>query len=356
MLALLLGTLTGIITGLIPGIHANLIAASLFSAWQTRSAVEFILALAITHTIIDAIPTCILRASTDDTIAAMPASGKEAAKTMIAGSAAGLLTAIIAIPFLLPVLPKLYSFVRPATAPLLVIVLLTLVMKEATWKDRGMAAAIVALSGFLGLVVLGKEMHQPLLPMLSGLFGIPGLMSIGKGMTVKTRNKGLWKTSIMGVGASSMLLLLPGLGPGQAARLLLPLANNYVALVGGINTIDFSTSIVMAATTGNARNGALEMATKIIEPGMHMIGTIAVSGSLAIFASLLLLRYSDRLRAPSFKRGMILVIGMLALYFDSLFGILTLVTSTSIGIIAARKGLRSHCMACLIIPTISYFV
>ena len=71
---LILGILAGTITGLIPGIHVNLISLLLFSfsSWLLRffeisALFVFIVAMAITHTFLDFIPSIFLGAPDDDT-------------------------------------------------------------------------------------------------------------------------------------------------------------------------------------------------------------------------------------------------------------------------------------------------
>jgi len=358
---ILAGVTAGVVTGLIPGLHANLVSAVLLGMFPSYPAVVFVVSLAVTHTVVDAISISILRAGNDDIVAAVP-STVNAAKLMIEGSAAGLITSLLLAPALWFVLPALYGFVKPATAPLLIIALLILIIREPSNKLRMYAMIVVFLSGLLGLAALSKNLNEPLLPLLSGLFGIPGLLfenSKTSKIEGRTTFKKILFSSLLGVLASGMLLLLPSLGPGQAAQLISPLIPNgstYLSLVGGINTIDFVLSTLMAATTGNSRNGSLELSSRIVSLNAHLLGIIAVAGGLSILIGLLLLKIKF-VPDINFKLGIIVFISLLTLWFDQLSGVLILITSSMIGSLALKSEVnRTHCMACLIIPTITYFL
>src|SRR3989304_1437469 len=73
-IALLCGVIAGTFTGLFPGIHINLIAALLLSSLSALSKyfsplqlIIFIVAMSITHTFIDFIPSIFLGAPEEDT-------------------------------------------------------------------------------------------------------------------------------------------------------------------------------------------------------------------------------------------------------------------------------------------------
>ena len=75
ILAFFLGILAGTFTGLIPGIHINLVAiillsfsAFLLTYFSPIILVVFIVAMAITHTFIDYLPSIFLGAPDEDTV------------------------------------------------------------------------------------------------------------------------------------------------------------------------------------------------------------------------------------------------------------------------------------------------
>ena len=73
IIALALGIIAGTITGLTPGIHINLVAVILVSASLILPIspiilVVFIVAMSITHTFLDFIPSIFLGAPDDDTV------------------------------------------------------------------------------------------------------------------------------------------------------------------------------------------------------------------------------------------------------------------------------------------------
>jgi len=77
IIALLIGILAGTMTGLFPGIHINLVAAGLlasvgyFSGIPVLALVVFVVAMAVTHTFIDFIPSIYLGAPEEDSFLAV---------------------------------------------------------------------------------------------------------------------------------------------------------------------------------------------------------------------------------------------------------------------------------------------
>jgi len=118
-----LGILSGIVTGLIPGIHINLIAVFVlanvyrFHSINSLAVASFIMAMSITHTFLDFIPSVFLGAPDDDTaLALLPAhrmlaegKGYEAVMTSVVGSLSGLIMIVLLAPLLLVAIPNLYE-------------------------------------------------------------------------------------------------------------------------------------------------------------------------------------------------------------------------------------------------------
>ena len=121
--AVLVGCLAGIITGLIPGIHINLVSLLLVSMSGyflgfTSPLVlgVFIIAMAVTHTFLDVIPSIFLGAPDADTaLAVLPGHklllegrGYEAVKLTVIGSLVCLVFAVFLLPYMIPVVPVIY--------------------------------------------------------------------------------------------------------------------------------------------------------------------------------------------------------------------------------------------------------
>ena len=237
LLAILLGVFAGIITGLIPGIHINLISLLLVSISGYFLGINplmfgvFIIAMAVTHTFLDIIPSVFLGAPDADTaLAVLPGHklllkgmGYEAIKLATIGSLLCLCFTIIIIPFLIPIVPLVYSFIQPHIGGILIVVVLFMILKEIGLDKKFWAIVIFFLSGILGLIVLSiPNLKQPLFPMLSGLFGISILIvSLFQKVEIpeqritemiKMNGKDILKVVGVGTFSGSLTALFPGLG------------------------------------------------------------------------------------------------------------------------------------------------
>ncbi|GAG22184.1 unnamed protein product, partial [marine sediment metagenome] len=137
LVALFLGICAGIITGLIPGIHINLISLILVSVSGyflgfTNGLVlgVFIIAMAVTHTFLDTIPSVFLGAPDSATaLAVLPGHrmllegrGYDAVKLTVIGSLLCLVLTSIMIVFLIPTASIIYSIISPWIGWILIIV------------------------------------------------------------------------------------------------------------------------------------------------------------------------------------------------------------------------------------------
>ena len=189
VIALMLGILAGTFTGLFPGIHFNLISvmlislASFFLAYTTPLVLaSFIVAMAITHTTLDSIPGIFLGAPGEDSLLSvlpghrllMKGQGYAAAVYTIYGSIIALILIIILAPFFILLLPKIYPYLQKTMGFILIaVVIITLALE----KKKVMALIIFLLAGILGIATLNLPIKEPLLPLLTGLFGASGLFA-----------------------------------------------------------------------------------------------------------------------------------------------------------------------------------
>ena len=188
MIALLSGIFVGIFTGLTPGIHINMVAALvlltsplLLEYFSAVSLGVFIISVGITHTFLDALPSIFLGAPDESTaLGVLPGhryllkgNGMMAVKLFSIGSFLGLIAGIILFPLFYFITMNTYSFFEKYFAYMLIAVLIFMV-----WKDRRKewAIFIIFISGMFGLIVFNLDMKEPLMPMLSGLFGISTLI------------------------------------------------------------------------------------------------------------------------------------------------------------------------------------
>ena len=192
LIAIFLGCLMGVITGLTPGLHINLVALILLSVspfllgyTNVIVVASFIIAMSITHTFTDFISATYLGAPADDTaLAVLPAHrlllkgmGHEAVKLTVIGSLLCLILTIILSPLLIFAVPKIFNYLKNYIGWILLGIVVFMVLREESLDKKFWAFVVVALSGILGLIVLNMpNLKDPLLPMLSGLFGVSVLL------------------------------------------------------------------------------------------------------------------------------------------------------------------------------------
>ena len=261
ILFLVFGILPGTITGLIPGIHINLIGAilvslsvSLFYSVNSIYIVVFIVAMAITHTFVDFIPSVFLGCpDTDTELSILPGhellkqgEGYEAILLTCYGSLAAIfILALIFLPAVF-IISKTYDFVKPFIPYLLILVSSALIFSE---KKKFCALLVFLLAGFLGLTVLNmtENSEKLLLTLLTGLFGSSSLLisiknksEIPKQKITKVKTK-ILKPLIGAVIASPLCSFLPGLGSGQAAIIGNSVSRTdkkgFLVLLGATNTL-----------------------------------------------------------------------------------------------------------------------
>jgi putative membrane protein len=397
IIAVLIGCFFGCITGLIPGIHVNLISVLLVSVsgyllgvTDVVSLSVFIISMAITHTFLDSIPSIFLGApDADMALGVLPGhrlllegKGYEAVKLTVIGSLLALILTLFLIPFMIPFVPKIYSFIQPYMGYILIFVVVYMVLKEKEGNKIFFGSFVFFISGILGIIVLNWEnLKQPLFPMLSGLFGISTLVisllqnteipkqQITESIKVKFSDK--VKAILAAVFSGSLTGLMPGLGAAQAAIIAMQLVGNigvyaFMILLGGINTVNFTFSLVTFYTLQKARNGAvvaiLEIIKKIsLEQLLVFLFAALVAGCIATLLALFFARvFSKLIVKVNYRKlcvGIISFITLMVIYFSGLIGLLILVTSTAVGIIPGLIGVkRSHAMGCLLLPVILFFV
>lgn len=397
LIAVLLGCLAGIITGLIPGIHINLVSLLLVSISGymllfTSGLVlgVFIISMAVTHTFLDVIPSVFLGApDADQALNVLPGhklllqgKGFEAVKLATIGSLLCLIATILIIPFLIPVVPVVYSFIAPYIGWILLFVVLFMILKEEGFSGKLKGAFVFIISGALGILVLvGLPLKQPLFPMLSGLFGVSTLVSslVNKVVipkqkiteTIELSKKNLGKVVGAGTFSGSLTALFPGLGAAQAAIIGSQITGHigefsFIVLVGGINTVNFTFSLVTLYALEKARNGAVVAVLEILK-SIDIYGLIVflccalIAGGIATFLAMYMARgFAKVITKISYVKlciGVISLIVVLVVYFSSWLGLLVLIVSTAVGIVPAIWNVkRSNAMGCLLLPVILFFL
>ncbi len=393
LIAIIIGCLMGVVTGLTPGLHINLVALVLFSIspvllgyTNVVAVASFIIAMSITHTFTDFISATYLGAPSDDTaMAVMPAhrlllegKGHEAIRLATIGSLLCLILTIIISPLLILAVPIIFSSLKAYVGWILLAVIIFMMLREETKDKKFWAFVVVVLSGILGLVVFNTpNLKDPLLPMLSGLFGVSVLLlSLSQKVVlplqrttemIKVKAKDMAKSLTSGVLSGSLVSIFPGLGPAQAAVISGQFVKrtdtySYLVLVGGINTVSMILSLVTLFTIEKARNGSIIVVQQLM-PNIDLnvlilfFAVALAAGGIATFLTMYVSRIfskiMNKVNYSYLSIAIIVFVSLMVFYFSGIIGLLILATATSIGIIPNIVDVsRSSSMACLIVPII----
>lgn len=386
----------GVFTGLIPGIHVNTVivivlamSGALLEIFGHQALIAFIVAMALTHTFLDFIPSILLGAPTEDNVLSvlpghrllLDGRGYEAIRLTSIGGVGTILLASLSLPLLLVLIPILYSGIKAYLPYILMLVLFFIVFSENNNRKRFYTAVLVIYSGIFGQLVLESNILNPqvvLFPVLTGLFGISTLLfSLNLNSTIPPQwfevHKGWYFRGIIGGTLGGILAgVLPAVGSSQSAVLIQQAMKNenderdFLVALGGVNTSDSIIAILALYIIGNPRSGASIAVEKLV-PQMDtgglllILGTVLFSTFFAVFLTLniakIMILQIERIDYSRLTRGILVFLVILIVAFSGFTGLVIAAVGTSMGIMAHASGVRkSSLMAVLIVPTIIYFL
>ncbi len=372
LLIILFGIFVGIICGLTPGIHTNLIAVIIATLpFDPFLVCVFLVCVAITNSVVDAVPSIFLGAS-EDVMALLPGHqlliqglGVDAVKFTVMGSLIGIIFAILLIPVFIIVFPFLFKILKPFLFYIIsALVLFLLIREKSVWSF-----IIFIIAGFFGLIVL-SSVKEPFFPMLSGLFGGSGLLLSLKTKipkqestgTLELKKSNFFLSTFNGMLSGSLITLFPGLGPSQGAALL-PVKKSgvsYLVLVGAMGSVDVVISFVTWFILNKARNGAVVILRQILgvlnlELFIFILGCVLLSVSIAsvfaVFAAKMYAKIFEKINYAFVCLSVLFFLTILSIIISGPLGLLTFIIACFIGMLAPLSGTsRANVMACLILP------
>ena len=392
----LIGIFFGIITGITPGVHINLVSVILLSAsplllshFSVFSVVALIIAMSITHTFLDFIPSTFLGAPEEATaLGVLPAHklllrgmGYEAVRLSAIGSLLALIFVVAVSFFTYKIIPSLFEMLKQYIGWILLSVVLYMILKSKEKNKIFWSAFLFVLSGIFGIAVFSLHAKDPLFPMFSGMFGISMLiMSIFEKVIlpkqrvtemIKVKTKNIFKSVSAGSFSGALVTLFPGVGPAQAAIIAAQIVGkigiySYIILIGGIGTASMVMSLVTLFTIEKARNGSIIVVQKLLETISYndfvLFAAIAlIAGGIATFLCLYIAKvFADVINRVNYQLlciSIILLIGILAIAMTGWIGLIILVVSTFLGFLPPllHTG-RNNLMGCLLVPVILYFI
>jgi putative membrane protein len=386
ILAFILGILAGTITGLTPGIHINLVSLFLISAFPSISpipAIVFIVSMSITHTFLDFIPSIFLGApDSDSSLSVLPGhelllqgQGYKAVILTSYGCLSGILIILILTPLFLIYLSQIFPYFKLIMPFILIFSSAFLIIKEE--KSIFLALLVFFLSGFLGIAVFQLPLKDPLLPLLTGLFGASSLItSIAKKQKLPAQERifpkfklAYLKSLLSSFIASPLCSFLPALGSGQAAVIASNISDSkekedFLVLLGSINIIVLGLSFVTLYSINKARTG---VSASIQQIGLSLsqlpavLIAIIISGILAFFLTIILAKiFSKTISRINYSILSIAVLSILTavvFIFSGFLGLLVFIFSTLLGILTISLAIRrTHMLGSLMLSTILYYL
>lgn len=392
LLFLFLGIFAGTFSGLTPGIHINLISSIIISLSLTNFyninnifLIIFITSMSITHTFVDFIPSIFLGAPDEETMLSTLPGHKMLNKGMgyeavMLSNYGGIIALVLLIILLIPsikLIPIIYPKLTKIMAPILIIITIKLILSD---KKRILSLIVFILTGILGYIVFAIDeniLSQPLMPLLTGLFGTSMLItSIRQKTKIKnqkiTKNiKFNFKSPVIGsLIASPICGFLPGLGSGQASILGDQISKNddrgFIVLNGITNTLVMGISFISLYTINKARTGsalAIQDLSGSINLNIFVIIliTIIISGFFSFYITKnLAIIFSNNITKIDYSKLSIVIIiltTLIVFIFSGFIGLLVLIISTLTGIYSISLGVRrTNMMGCIMLPTIIIYL
>ncbi len=383
------GIIAGIFTGLVPGIHINLITATLLTLPLTNIPVTilviFIVSLSITHTFIDFIPSIYLGAASEDScLSILPGhkyllkgEGQKAVHLTLIGSTIAIIVLIIVIPLFFLLINILYPLIQKMMGWILIWIIFFLFYQEN--KSKFWAITIFFLAGILGNIAFNTNLNQPLLPLLTGLFGSSTIINsiltktnIPKQKTKKLKiaKKELIKPTIATAIISPLCSFLPGLGSSQAAKLSTKIVKDistreFLILLGSINTLVIAISFITLYLTNKTRTGSAQAISQIttLTPNIlkiiliTIIATTTIAYPLTLTLSKIISKNIHKINYTYISTTIFLFLTIIIITMTGTHGLLIYTTATTLGLLAIKTGTtKSHLMGAILLPTTLYYL
>ena len=387
--AVLCGFLLGIITGLTPGIHVNTLLPVIVVLPVTGTVgAALIFSLAVTHTVLDFIPSTIFGVpDTDTALSVLPAhqlllegKGYEAIKLTVMGSLGALMVSCALVIPMIQVIPLLYTTVYPYMGYILFFFIVFIIVSEKSVKKMICAFLIFISSGLYGHIVLSSPLvsHDTVLfPVFCGLFGISTIL-----ISLKSRNKlplqsldsdvdvtggEIIFNVVKGAAAGILVSLFPGIGPAHATALMSVKSSprQFLIAVSGVNTANAVYALVGLYTLGKARSGAVVaigdlvyvnelLMFMLLSCGLFVTGIASIA---ALYIARMLLALMTHI-PYSKMMGIICVLLVITVWIiTGVSGVFVMMVGCCIGILPVLTGVRrTHCMGALLLPVLIYYL
>lgn len=391
----ILGILLGTISGLVPGIHSNTVAGFLaamsggvFVLLGAEGLAAAIVATMVTHTFLDIVPSTFLGVPDPDTVlAALPAHklclaghGAEAIRISALGSSAGFVISLPIFFLFIILLPPLQEYIDWGIG---LIILLAAGLLIIYSRSPGWAFLIFAVSGLLGIFSMAYAhfsfgffgIGEVLLPLLTGLFGVPVLLSSMRSKTqisdqtfdgIHLSPRKIFTSGVRGSVAGSIVGWLPGFSSGTANALLVlgkdfekSDAREYLAATSAANTANAILCLAALYAVGRMRSGAMVALATIELPPLTLLLLICGVAAAAAYLLTIAMSYTSpwfmRVNQPRLAKVVLIFLILMSFIFCGPFGLLILFLATLVGMVPTLVDVpRIFCMGVIMLPVMLF--
>jgi len=221
---------------------------------------------------------------------------------------------------------------------------------------RAKTLEIIVLASLLGLVTYNLTVKNKLTALLTGLFGLPYLITIYKGKkpSFNTKNKEIIeiKPALVGVLAVLLASIIPTLSPSIAIFFIQKLFNikgdlPFVYALGSLTTADVVISLANFYFNGSARNGAIVFVKNLLgkidfNTFLLFLANTIVSIIIAFIATYVFAKHLIKYEIDVRKIKPILI-GFIIIYLiavSGFVGLLIALTAMFVGLEAIKNNIN----------------
>ena len=418
-LSLLCGLVIGMIAGLLPGVHVNNTSAILlgFSPALLFAGVEpmyiaiTIISSTVAQSFMDIIPSVFIGAPDEGTVLAvlpghkllLEGRGLEAVRLSAMGSGLAIVISMLLIAPLSLVFKAALPLMQAYMAVILIAIAAFVVLSNysgSRYTTRAgrirkicWALIIFAIAGLLGVTaffaentlapVISLGTPSALLPLLSGLFGIPALlMSLNTNTSIPPQRNSrislppgtILRSGTAGTLAGSLVSWFPAVSAGVATSLVGIFSTKaddsdrrYLISVSGVNTANAIFSLVALYVILRPRSGAVAAAQDVLgdsigcEAFLLFLLAIRATGVLSYLLTLgvgsCAASVFSLLNYRWLNSGVMVFLCGMCLLMTGIPGVAIFMISAAVGLAAHLINVRKTClMGVLLVPCILYFL
>jgi len=402
------GASVGMFSGLVPGIHVNTLAALMLASYPLLHSVissfadplyvpvllsSCIVSAAVVHSFVSYVPSVFTGVPDQDNVMSvlpghrllLEGRGMTAVRASAIGSLVGAMSAVaVAVPLQFLMLSGLDTYLRSVTSAVLMIAVVALIMSEENVRKWGCAFSIIIISGIMGCICMFMPVPfsgvisggDLLLPLLTGLFGVPILItsSSGTAMPAQTDDEQYPVspgTGLKGVLTGSIVGWFPGITATAGAAFTRMFVKEdrperFIALVSSIGTAAMVFALITLSVNGKGRTGTMVVVREILGDGLAGVGnwvfmlmllSVAVASVIGYVATIrsgkMMARLMSHVNVKKMNMTILVAIVVLVLLMTGVWGLAVLAVSVIIGLIPIGAGIgRVHLSGCLLIPVI----